>query len=138
MNFRCTTQCLGISRTYDHPEQSSTPDTKQISYNIIDYIPCAVLCIPVTAFKTGKLYFLTPSPFSLLPPHPTPIWQPSNFSMSLFLFCLFIYFVYWIPHKSEIMWYLFFSVELISLSIRPSLSTHAVTNDKISFFFMSE
>ena len=40
---------------------------------------------------------------------------------------------------SEIIWYLSFSVLLISLSIIPSRSIHVVANDKIlSFYFVAD
>ena len=72
---------------------------------------------------------------------------PSGNQSPVFLFiCVFFFFfffsVWWfvcfifkIPHISEIVWYLSFSVLLISLSIIPSRSIHAVTNSKNSFFF---
>ena len=49
------------------------------------------------------------------------------------LFCLFI--CCFLDSTSKIMWYLSFSVWLISLGIRCSLSIHVVANSKISFFY---
>lgn len=56
-------------------------------------------------------------------------------SMSLFVFCLFICFVFQILHAKGIAQYLSFSVRLISLSIMASRPIHFVTNGKITFFF---
>lgn len=36
------------------------------------------------------------------------------------------------------MWYLSFSVQLISLTMMPSRSDHVIVNGKISFSFMAE
>ena len=55
-------------------------------------------------------------------------------SMSLLLFRLVVYFVYYIPHINEITQYLSFSGWLVSLSIMLSRSIHAVTKGKVSFF----
>ena len=41
-----------------------------------------------------------------------------------------------IPHVSEIIWYLFFSVWLILLSIMFSVSLHTITMGKIFLFFL--
>ena len=58
--------------------------------------------------------------------------------MSLFLFCLLVQFVHQIPHMSEIIWYLFFSDWLLSLSIMFSRSIHAVAKGKIFSFFVAK
>ena len=47
-----------------------------------------------------------------------------------------ICFVFQIPHAGETIWYLPFSVWLISLRIMSSKSIHVVANGKISFFSM--
>ena len=47
-------------------------------------------------------------------------------SMSLSLFSLLVQFVHQIPHMSEVIWYLFFSDWLISLSIMFSSLIHTV------------
>ena len=56
----------------------------------------------------------------------------------VFFFCfiyLFIYlFIFNIPHGSEIIWYLSFSIWLISLSVIPSNSFNIIANGKISSF----
>ena len=102
------------------------------------YIPYAVLYI-LWLLCNYQLILLNPFTFF----HPGP-WHPSIlaiirfFCMSMFLFCLFMYFVLQITRISEIIWYFSFFVWLISLSIIPSRSTHVVANGKISFFFMAE
>ena len=70
-------------------------------------------------------YKCSPSP-PVLTPHPP---FPGN-HWTIFFVHMFVY----IPHISEIMWCLFFSVWLISLNIIPSSSTHVVLNGTISSF----
>ena len=87
----------------------------------------------------------SPSPLPLPLPQPSvcsPYWWVSSvLSPSLFLYyvcfpsLMFICFVSYIPHMSEVIWFLSFSDWLISLSIIPSSSIHVVANGKISFFF---
>ena len=48
---------------------------------------------------------------------------------------LFVHFCFLIPPISDIVWYLFFSLWLISLCVIPFRSFHAIANGKISFFF---
>ena len=83
---------------------------------------------------------LNPFTFSTWSPNPPLLWQSPLWSLHLRVcfYCLFIYFVHWIPHISEIIWYLSFSVWLISLSITPSRSIHIVSNGKNSFVFMAK
>ena len=52
----------------NHPCKSVPSDTIISYYNIIDYIPYAVLYIPVTIFTSSNLYFLIPFTFF----HPSP------------------------------------------------------------------
>ena len=84
-----------------------------------------VICVYEFGVCWG-LFCLIPSPFSSSPTNPLPLTVHSLFSVSLFLFCLLVYFVYWIPRMSEIMWYLSFSDWFISVSIMLSRSIHAV------------
>ena len=67
--------------------------TIQNYYNIIDYIPYAVLFIPVIILLTGNLYLLIPLPIFTHPPTPTPLATTSLFSvfMSLFSFLFFVF-----------------------------------------------
>ena len=70
--------------------------------------------------------------------HSSPLWQPPVCSMYLwvcFCFVMFVCFVSQISQVSEVIWYLSFSVWLISLSIIPARFIHVVTNGKISFFY---
>ena len=78
---------------------------------------------------TGSSYLLTT--FTLLPiPHPLSLANTNQFSVCIFgVGC--------ISHISGIVWYLSFSVWLISLSIMPSRSTHDVANDRISFLWLN-
>ena len=73
----------------------------------------------------------SPHKYSHSPPvptlHPT---SPGN-HWTIFFVYVFVY----IPHISEIIWCLSFSVWLISLSIIPSRSMHIVASGKILFFF---
>ena len=68
------------------------------------------------------------------PPNLPHSWQPpccSPHPWVLFCFCS----VLQISQVSDIMWYLSFSVLLISLRIMPSRSIQVITNGKISFSF---
>ena len=47
----------------DPPNKSTTPLKPYSYYNILDYIPYAVLYIPVTIFLTANSYFSVPSHF---------------------------------------------------------------------------
>ena len=69
--------------------------------------------------------------FNLFTQIPKPL---PSVSMSLFLFCLLVYFVHYTPHTSEIVWYLYFTHWLISHGIILSRSIHAIPKGKISFF----
>ena len=79
--------------------------------------------------------FLDPSlTFPFYPPPASPLRRAMGrginlffVSMSLVLFCSLICFVDKVPLIGEIIWYLSFSVWLISLSIMLSSSIHAVT-----------
>ena len=97
-------------------------------------------------FITGSLYLLVPFPYFAHPPSPCPLASVCSLYLCVsfcFMFVrLYIYvngteYIY-IPHISEIIQYLSFSVWLISLSIIPSMSIHVVTNGNILFFFKPE
>ena len=62
--------------------------------------------------------------------------SPCSPSIGLSLFCLLVQFVHYIPHMSEITWYLSFPDWLISLSIMFSRSIHTVAKGKtfLSFY----
>ena len=61
------------------------------------------------------------------------LWSLSVCSM---FSCLRFYFVHQIPLIGHIMWYLSFTTWLTSLSIIVSISIHAVSKGKSSFFFL--
>ena len=93
----------------------------------------AVHCIPMTDFITEVCTFLpTPTPLSGF------IQKPICFLYVwawFYLFaCFFFFFFFYMPHISEIIWYLSFSVWLILVSITPSGSIYFITNCKILFF----
>ena len=124
----------------DSPDMSSTHLVTMHGYfNTIDYIPYAVL-ICRCLFVTINVYFLIPLPSSYSPSTPFPLVTVSLFSisMSLFQFCLFVYFVLWVPHISKMIWYLSFFVRLIALSMTPGRSIHVVAGGKISLYFTAE
>ena len=75
--------------------------------------------------------------FSTNPQYHFPLTAVSlcHVPMPLFLLCSSVYFVHYIPHRSEIIWYSYFSDWLTSLSIIISRSIHVVAKDKIYFFF---
>lgn len=85
------------------------------------------------------VFWIIPLPSFIQSSHsPSPLRAVSLFhiSMSLVLFRLSVYFVYWVPHKSEILWYLSFSNQHISLSILPS--DPSMLSEKVVFsFFLS-
>ena len=51
---------------------------------------------------------------------------------------VFWFFLFYILHVSEIIWFLYFSIRLISLSITLSRSIHVVPNGNISSSLMAE
>ena len=82
---------------------------------------------PPPWFCPCVLYSSSCNPLSSLsPPHfPLPIVRLFLTSMSLVIFC-FLFSIYYVPVKGEIIWYLSLTVWLISLSIMLSSSIHAV------------
>ena len=97
----------------------------------------------LTLYFTSLIYFITGNKFSShLPLAITNLFQPPTYSLclwacfSFFLFTLYDL-IFKILHISEIIWYLSFSVWLISLSMIPSKSIHVVAGGKI-FLFMAQ
>ena len=88
------------------------------------------LCVLNTC-SLRSLSLLSPS-ISLSPP----LWLLSVCSMSLVIFCLLVCFVDYVPLKGEIIWYLSFTIWLISLSIMLSSSIHAVAKEGVTSFFL--
>ena len=77
------------------------------------------------------------NPFTIFhqrPPFPPAAVSLFCVSMFLFLFCSLVYCAHYIPHISELRWYLSFPDWLILLSIIVSRSIHAVVKGKSSFF----
>ena len=107
-------------------------------HNSIDYIPYAVYFICITHLLCNYK-FLPSNPFLLLCPNTyTPLlWQPpASFLYLRVCFSLVSFVLFFGFYISEIIWYLSFSVWLISLSLIPTGSIHVITNDKSLFFFM--
>ena len=102
----------------------------KILYNYWLYSPTLYI-IYCDSFVTRNVYL------SLFPyPFPSGNHQSYFVSMTMFLFsytCSFV-FVFLIPHISQIIKYLSFSLWLISLSVIASRSILASTNGKVSFF----
>ena len=90
---------------------------------------------PCDYFVTTNLYFLIPLPFTPSPPIHPPLRQPSVCSLYLWVSFYFICLYYSLDYTYE--WNRMVSVFLwlISLSIIPSRSIHAVTNCKFSLFY---
>ena len=90
-------------------------------------------------FSIVSLYLLIFLTYFSHPPTP-PLWQSPVCSLYVWLF-LFYYVssfvcLFQIPHTSEIIQYLSFSVWLISVNKVPSRSIHVVANGKILFLFV--
>ena len=117
----------------DHPGKSCTHLTPNIVITIFFTIFRMLFFTSLWLFCNYQLYFLSPSPFSPVPLIPLPSVNCQNILwFSVFLLRLFILF-FKIPHMSEIMWYLSFSVWPVSLSKIPCRSIYVVENGKISF-----
>lgn len=108
--------------------------------------PCWVWYPPDTA--SPRLYVasrddvLTASSYSIPSPltqslDSPPIGQPARCSLELWDCFRFVCvdFVPQSPHRSEVMWYVSFSVWLISLGIMPARSIRVVANGRISSSF---
>ena len=134
---RCTMQWFAISTHY---KVSLVAIYHHSYHNIIDYIPYAVYFICITHLLCNYK-FLPSNPFFLLCPNTyTPLlWQPpASFLYLRVCFSLVSFVLFFRFYISEIIWYLSFSVWLISLSLIPTGSIHVITNDKTLFFFMVE
>ena len=115
-------------------------------YSLGNFQTCTTILLTIVTklYITSPwlIYFITESlslltPFYYFPtfsvPSPIEITILPSVSMS---FVLFVHLL--IVRLSKIIWYLSFSIWLISLSIMPWRSLHVVANGNISFFFMSE
>ena len=95
-----------------------------------------VLCLrPCDYFVTTNLCFLISSPF-----HPTPLPSDNHqFSLCVFEFVSVLFVCLFCSLDSTCKWnhMVLVFLWLISLSIIPSRSIHAVTDGKISFFFLA-
>ena len=81
----------------DHPIKSSTHLTPYVVIRILSIIFSMLYFTSPRLFCSTNLYFLIPSPFFYpFPPNPLHLANVKMFpvSMSLFLFCFFVYFVF--------------------------------------------
>ena len=103
---------------------------------IIGHILNAVYYISVTYLYTaGGLYLLISFTCFVHPATHFLLITIQLFSVSLSLFCFVCLFCS-IPHISEVLQYLSFSVRLVSHRIMPSRSIHVATNSKISLLWL--
>ena len=119
-----TTQVMSPSSPFIPPIPSSTPPAIT-----------TLLSMSISFFSLFTLLCSIPPP----PQPPSPEQPPTLSAVSMIFICesvsiLLVHFVHWVPHMSEIIWYLSFSDWIISLSILFSRSIHAVAKGKISFF----
>ena len=122
----------------DHPGKSSAHlEPHTVITIVLTTFSCCTLH-PHDCFYNWQFLHLNAFPFFTHSPNLPPTWQPpkmSSVSMSLVLFCLFIYFVF--RSYTQVKSYgICLSVWLISLRIMPSRSIHGITNGNISFFFL--
>ena len=123
------------------------------SYSCLGFFPIAVLCpvsqlpqsIPLphcscsVSIMASPLFLLLCFPLPLLSPV-IPLPSPSGhcqfafISKSLALFCSFVSFADYVSLIGEIIWYVYFTTWLTSLSIMLSSSIHAVAKGRSSFF----
>ena len=97
-------------------------------YSIVNYSHHVVHYIPeLTHLLTGNLHFW---PTSLVPP-------PHTLLATISLLSIYVSSVFLDSYISEIIGYLSFSIQLISLSILPSSSIYVIPNGKIFFFLMA-
>ena len=121
-----------------HHDKSSCHHTK-ILQNYWLYSPHCIFHNWLIYFVTESLYLLGSLTYFSPPLTPFPLATTCFFSVSItlflfgYVFLIFLFVLFFkIPHISEIMHYLCFSVWLISLYIIPSRSIHVVANGKIS------
>ena len=109
------------------------------SITMIGYSLCAGPHLLIHS-KCNSLHLLTPNSQSI-PLSPPPLWQSQVCSPCLWVcFCSvdrLICAILYIPHISDIIWYLSFSFWCTSLSMRISSSIHVAANGIILLFFMT-
>ena len=111
-----------------------------IYHGILNIVPYAIqqglvmylFCIQQFGSANLKL-LIYPSSTS-----PSPLRNTSLFSLPVCFIDKFFCVIFQIPHISDVIWYLSFSLRLTSLSMIISQSIHVAANGTISFIFMAE
>ena len=121
ISFMCTPQWLDIVEFSDRPNKSHTHLTAYTVIRILLTIFPRLYYISPCLLYNYQFVFLIPSAFSPLPPCPLLPGNCQNVpvSMSLFLFCLFIYFVFFI----QLLIYIYLLPYCTHFLSFPSLST---------------
>ena len=133
MFFKLYFYCLHYYRCSYLPPTTPLPASTQPPPPFPLAFPHCCLCLWVMYIYV--LWLNTSPSFTQSSPHLSPVSCQSVPSMPVSI--LSVYFVHWIPHKSEVIWYLFFTNWLISFSTIISRPNHAVTKGKSSFFIMA-
>ena len=108
-------------------------------YNIVFPLLCTYI-LPHTHYQKFVFHQMTPPPLPFLPtPLPSPLITITLFSVCTYLWVWFVHYFLFVclivfKYKSEIMWYMSFSIWLILLSIKWSSSIHVVANGKVTSF----
>ena len=98
--------------------------------------PLVILILLSVSVRVCFLFFLlTCFTFFTQPLQPPTPWRHQSIFIYDSASTLLVYFVHWVPHMSEIIWYLSFSDWFTSFSIIFSRSIYAVAKGKISFFW---
>ena len=128
--YNLVTSHLFTLRCESHLKSSNSLSPRKAIPMLLKYSLCCIVHSMAHLFYNWKFIPLFIFTF---PTHLS--WQLSVCSMNLFLI-LFVWFgVY--SHISGTIWYLSFSVWLISLSIIPSRSVHIIKSGRILFLFIA-
>ena len=113
------------------------------THNSLPVYPSPLPTLDPTLFGSAHVFFiyvhwwpLPNCPHYSSPPSPLVTDSVFFISMSLVIFCLFVWIVDYVPLVGLIIWYLFFTGWFISLSIMLSRSIHAVRRVGAPSFFL--
>ena len=107
----------------------------------LNIVPCAISRNPLLVHSKCNSLRLPTLNSQSIPFPPLPLASTSLLSMSVICFCFvdrIICAIFQIPHRSAIIWYLSFSFQLTSLSMKISSSIRVAENGIILLFFMTE